>query len=108
VDIGSTDAQILLREAYETTYGIYNHDSDNAHPFSLVLNSKKEDYLSFGPLYKLLVKYRLKDVNKTFGLNLKEFLSLPREFTEIILEICENVALDDARAFNDVKEKLEK
>lgn len=106
--IVSTDAQILLREAYETAYQIHDHDREPEHPFGLVLNRKKEDYLSFSPLYKLLTNYRLKDVNKSFGLNLKEFLSLPREYTELIFEICEEVALDDAKAFEVVKNELGK
>lgn len=104
--IDSISAQLLLRDAYETSYTIYNHDSEDAHPLALVSMHPKENATEYGPLYRTVYHYRLKDVNKYFGLNLHEFLSLPREYTELIFRIIDEEAARDAQNLANAEEGI--
>lgn len=105
--IDSLSAQILLREAYETSYAIANHRSEYNHPWGLVLAREKEDYDRYGTLYRSIHLFRLNDVAKRFGLNLTEYLNLPREIVELIQHICEQEDAADGANFDSLKKQFD-
>mgnify|MGYP000014629355 CR=1 FL=1 len=105
--IDSISAQILLREAYEISYHIFDHERDMDHPWNLVMERHKENYNKYGTLYRTVYTYRLRDVHKRFGLNLEEFLELPREMVELILDICAKEDQEDSGAFKNVRAELD-
>ncbi|WP_233874702.1 hypothetical protein [Paraburkholderia adhaesiva] len=83
----STDTQLLLRDCYETAYGIYNHALDNrGATLSLVAMHEAEDISSGGLLYERIRLYQKRQVLAHFGLNLIEFLSLPSDLVAFVLE----------------------
>lgn len=83
----STDVQLLLRDCYETAYGIYNHALDNrGATLSLVAMHEAEDTSSGGLLYERIRQYEKRQVLAHFGLNLIEFLSLPGDLVAFVLE----------------------
>lgn len=88
--VDNITAQMLLREAYETSYHIYNHDAADANPLAVVSHHYKEDVCEYGPLYRMFHTYRLKDINKHWGLSIEEFLALPREYTELMISIVDD------------------
>lgn len=104
--IDSISAQILLREAYEISYDIVS-DDEPYHPWSLVLERHKENYTDYGTLYRTIYSYRLRDVNKRFGLNLTEFLDLPREFVELVFMICQEEDTTGEETIANLAEELE-
>lgn len=105
--IDSISAQILLREAYEVSYEIVNREEEPYHPWDMVLERPKENYTLYGTLYRTIYSYRLRDINKRFGLNLDEFLDLPREFVELIFEICQKEDETGQDTLQNLAEELE-
>lgn len=106
--IDSLSAQILLREAYEVSYEIATSHEVNHHPWGLVLERHKENYVEYGTTYRTIYAYRLREIHKKFGLNLTEFLDLPREYVELLFTIASKEAQEGSGALADLKEELEK
>lgn len=103
------DIQIILREAYEIAYGIYDHvHGPIDRTMSLVALHPKENYNEGSRLYQTIRRYRIYEVNKHFGLNLTEFLELPREFTELIFSILSEEAQKEAPRIQKELERLER
>lgn len=105
--IDSLSAQLLLREAYESSYEIAEHHLENAHPWDLVLSRHKEDYERYGTLYRTVHLFRLREVAKRFGYNLTEYLNLPREFVALIDHICQLEDQEDQKTFNGLRDQFE-
>lgn len=83
----STDAQLLMQDAYETTLGIYNHEArDKNRPLALVAMQGSEDTNVGSRLYERIRQFRIRQVPKWYGLSLREFLELPTDYVEFILE----------------------
>lgn len=90
-NIGSLDsisAQLVLRDAYDTDYGLYDHAHDQSRPLALVGKHEKEDYQEYGGLYRAIYQFNVNEVHKTWGFTLTEFLDLPREIHRLVLRIC--------------------
>lgn len=83
----STDAQLVMRDAYETTVGIYNHNRDERErPLALVAFQPSEDTSKTSHLYERIRQFRIRNVPKHFGLSLVDFMSLPTDIAEFVLE----------------------
>lgn len=110
VGLDSYTIKMLLMEAYETKYGIYNHDApDPNRPLALIAMHPKEDTRERSPLYETIERYRIFDVYKYYGLNLVEFLSLPRDVvTEIFRQLTASASKESSRMANALKELEEK
>lgn len=108
--VDSISAQILLREAYEISYGIHNHNlgPPNSNPFDLVLRRNEESYEPYSPLYRIIKEFRIKDVSKRFGVSLPEFLEMPREMCKLILDLSEEEGLVERTALDSVQNELTK
>lgn len=86
--IKSIEAQILLRESYETIYGIYNHDvNDPEHPLALVEFHEAEDNTTGSLLHERLDMFAQKQVHKWFGISWPEFVAQPTDLCLRMLEI---------------------
>lgn len=105
--IDSISAQMLLREAYELSYHIFDHDQGTYHPWNLVMERPKENYNKYGTLYRTIHTYRLREVHKRFGYSLTEFLDQPREIVDLIFEICMMEDKADTTAFENVREEMD-
>lgn len=106
-EVDSISAKMLLREAYETTYEIYNHNLDNSHPWAMVMAHPKEDMSTYGAIYRTILSYRVRDVYKRYGLNLTEFLDLPREYVEFLLEVSANETKQDTATAEDIAREMD-
>lgn len=90
LNLDTTDtvlAEIRLREAYDTKYGIHNHaeEEETFSPFRLVRFYKKED-ASTTTLFEYYIERYLKDqVKNHFGYTFSEFLALPIDTADAIL-----------------------
>lgn len=82
------NAELAMRVAYDTEYGIYDHNTAHRSPMALVRMHPKEQLIEGGPLYKLVREYHSFKVYKEFGISLTEYLELPRFVTELLLGIC--------------------
>lgn len=104
--LNSVDAAVLLRDAYDDTYGIYGSSAASNHPFSTVAPHKIEDVNNTSQLAYYIRRFREHQVNKIFGIGLLEFLSLPRGEAEIILKECTLAKKTDNQAMSDIENEL--
>ena len=86
--VDSITAKMLLREAYEIDYNVFDHDRDTTRPLALVAMHPKENASEHSELYNTIRRFELYGVGAKFNVTLAEFLSLPREITTLILDIC--------------------
>jgi hypothetical protein len=87
----STDAQMVLRDRYETSFQIYNHNEKAGdHPFSLIMMNWNEDTVTGGALYERMSQYVDRDIQKYFGLSFYEFIEQPTYVITMQLEIAED------------------
>lgn len=87
---------LLLREMYETQYGIFNHDAPGAAkaaPLALVAMHRKEDAYSYSMERHYLWKFRQYKLNEKWGLSLNDWLSLPFFMACDLLEIEQRIAM---------------
>lgn len=77
----------MLNESYEQSYGIFNHDSAQANPLSIVSVHPSERYTEGSGLYNLIARYLKHPIKECFGLNLIDFINLPREYTEELFRL---------------------
>jgi hypothetical protein len=83
----SSDLQITLRDVYETTYGIYDHNRDQDEDLlSLVAMREVEDPSSGGLLYERIRQYFKREIHKFTGYTPTQFLELPTDLVNYILE----------------------
>jgi hypothetical protein len=84
----ATDAQLLLRDRYDQTYGIFNHDlGDPDRPWALIGMHWAEDCSTGSYLYERIEAFEDKKIYARFGLSLTEFLALPRDVTDHLFRI---------------------
>lgn len=78
---------MALRQAYETAYGIYNHQGPDESdvPWPLMVLSHKEDMSRVSPLKFRLDQFADNRVYDLFGLSFDDLLEYPRrEYLEVI------------------------
>lgn len=85
--LSGLDLEILLRESYEQSYAVFNHNSAQANPLSIVSMHESERYTEGTGLYNLIARYLKHPIKDRFGLDLIDFVSLPREFTEELIRL---------------------
>lgn len=79
-------ALIVLRDAYERMYGIYDHQKQNVkRPMSLVAKHPAEDIYTHSRAYNSVRRFIENDVYGSTGCNLQDFLALPREYTKLVM-----------------------
>lgn len=88
----TSDAQLLLRDSYETMFGIYNHETAPLdRELAIMAMHPAEDAHTDSLLYERIEQFGQKQVTKYFGLSLTEFLEYPRDLVFKVLEECEKL-----------------
>ena len=83
----STDAQLVLREQYETAFGIYNHDHPQGqHPLALVMMNWCEDTVTGGGLHERMEQYMNLGILKYFGIPFDQWIEQPTYVIELQLD----------------------
>jgi hypothetical protein len=104
----STDAQLLLRDRYETNFQIYNHNEKSGdHPFSLIMMNWNEDSITGGSLHERMNNYIDYDIQKYYGLSFKEFIDQPTYVITMQLEIAEARIRKDEPLNNAARQALQ-
>lgn len=85
--LSTLELKVVLYQIYETEYGIFDHISATNRPLSSVAFYPAEDSLDGSPLDSIMRTYIDKNIKETFGLSLLEFLDLPRDTIELMIEI---------------------
>lgn len=83
-------AKIVLDEAYEMEYDIYNHgitDPQNPDPLRLIALHPKEDTYKDSLFKDWVTKYINAGIKDTFNLSLTEWMALPTDRAFELVEI---------------------
>ena len=104
----SYTTQLVLREEYQTVYGLYDHDNDESRPLAAVAMLSKESVCTGDPLEEMIRRYRLHRINEKFGLSLTQFLELPRERVQFLFELCAQEATKPDPALDALAKELSK
>lgn len=92
------NAELAMRVAYDTEYGIHNHATEHRSPMALVKMHPKEQLIEGGPYYRLVREYHGAKIHKEFGISLTDYLELPRHIMELLLGICKEEIKAASRA----------
>ena len=103
------DGQIVLRQLYETHFGIFNHvEEEENRPMAAVALYDMEINGQGSPLYRRISQYVRSGIIKYTGLNLTEFLSLPREIVQLLYDECEQQSKTEVMAMDSLQKDLNK
>lgn len=107
--VPSCERKVILRQLYETRFGIYNHLSKEAeqNPLSCVALHDTEENSTGSLLYSRIEQYIKSDVHKYTGLNLNEFLAQPREIVQWLFKLCEEQVKKDSAGLAAVQQQLQ-
>lgn len=101
-------ATILLKESYMEDYGIANLDDTSKGPMPLVAVNDKEGLTTLSPLHRRMQQYRVFKIYDNYHISLLEFLNLPKDIIEYMLEEIgeetQNKAKADALAAERIKQ----
>lgn len=80
---------MVLRDYYDTKFGIFNHFDEEArqHPFASVEMHNSENFTECSALYTVIEEYANGSIEKVFGLNLIEYLQLPTYWTRMLKDV---------------------
>jgi hypothetical protein len=83
-----SDVAILLRDRYETTYGIFNHEQlIEEKPLALVAMQWSENSTLGCTLYERIEQFKEFDVGKHFNISIKDFFDLPSDVCRKLIEV---------------------
>ena len=99
-------AKILQVEAYDTAYGIANYDGENISGLDYVKLHPAERTDVNSLMYDTIIKFGKRNIAKTFGMSMTEFLDLPRDISEMVLNAAKEIAKDKNDALGDVVDEL--
>lgn len=83
----SSNVQILLREAYEQAYGIYDHRNAKKDHLALVRFHASEDAITYSRLRERLEAFDDLKVGARLHMSFTEFISQPSYVCDLQLEV---------------------
>lgn len=102
-------SSLLLREAYETDFGICDHRLEhNQGPMALIKLNPKEDARSYSRMYETLRRYVKYDIRELFGYTPDQFLELPREYVEFFFRLAVEKMESKTNNIDSIAAQLEK
>ena len=110
-------AKLLLMEAYDVTYGVFDHitqynkdknskDPEIKRPLSVIAMHETEEVSEVSLLYERINSYSEKKVKDYFGISLKELLDLPRDIVDHIFDQCDKRLINESRMQNNILDQL--
>lgn len=84
-------ARMVMRELYETEFGIYNHLGQDKNPIASVLHHKCEEVWLNSGVRELIEEFAVYNIGELFNISLVEYLSMPRPYVAMIREIKDTV-----------------
>ena len=93
---------------YDTTYGIFNHDTlATTRPLAVIAMHPSEDVSHGGALYGRIDQFATLQVGKFFNMSLTEFLDMPSDVCTHILEVSSQMQKTEGNVASDMLDKLE-
>lgn len=106
--LNSYDRELVLRERYETTYGIYNHDDMRQdRPFAVTALHPMEDTTHQSLLHERVRSFAKAKIAKHFGESLSSFLALPSDVCLYLLEVGHELEREEGKTAAAVMGQME-
>lgn len=85
--LDSVSAEIVLRTAYEQSFGIFDHDNTPSkdRPLALVACHPKEDYLPYSGMYRAMCDFAELKIYQETGVSWHQYMRQPR-FENVLLQ----------------------
>lgn len=101
------DAQIVLKDLYDTEYGIYNHlNRSRKRPLASVAMHEAEDINTGSLLEEVLRIYTQKNIKDIFNLSLLEYLDLPRDIIQMLNTIADETMAKRHSTVDDIEKSI--
>lgn len=84
-------ARTVMRDLYETEFGIYNHLGKDKNPLASVLHHRSEEVWMNSGLKELIEEFAVYNLGELFNITLPEYLALPRPYVAMIRELKDTV-----------------
>lgn len=97
---------LLSKGFYKQTFGLIDPTSANYSPLEIALMHPKENITEYSALYNRIERFILLKIYDSTGLSLSDFLSLPREYVELIFRITAHKARNDYNTQESVAKDL--
>lgn len=106
---GRVDAKMYLMAYYDSEYSIYDHFKQTIkRPLALVAMHPAEDPTTDTLLEAKLLGYAQSGIKDVFGLNVKEFMSLPMDICDMMHKVANNEIAKKNKATSDVLKDISK
>ena len=93
---------VLLKEAYDIEYCLYNHDDPELnHPLQYHLMTEKKMVKKFGLYRDYLRRYHDHQIQKFFGISFTEFIGLPIDKVEDMLAVSNEIAKTQSKIMSE-------
>jgi hypothetical protein len=102
------EVQLYLDEAYQTTYGIHNHNLHASSPFDLVGFHPVEDIWSSSLKRSYIRRFRLNSVGKHFNISILEFFKLTKVEADELLDQAVEANKATSRTADSIEAQLSK
>ena len=89
--LGAVDAQIVLRDQYESQFGIYDHRHNKSRPLASVGMMPYEDSVRCAGVFAAYEDYAMKNYREIWGLSVEEFMHQPVYIVRMMREITDRV-----------------
>jgi hypothetical protein len=107
--LSNIDSQLVLRDSYDIKYRIYNHlSNDKSRPLASVALHEQEENTKTSSLYEAIEVYKDLNILGLFGLSIKEYLSLPSDFCNALLESAKKTAISNDATIGNIENQLGK
>lgn len=100
--------QILMRERYEQSHGIYDHRAATDDHFALVRHHWCEDAIVASRLRERLEAFADLKIGTAFHMSFTEFINQPPYMCDLMLEIMEKRAPEQAQELHDLLQDMKK
>lgn len=98
---------MVMYDLYESRYGIFNHLSGNKkRPLASVAMHSSEDINLDSLLEEAIRTYVKRDIKEIYHLSLVEFLDLPIDVIQVMLDIATEHTREKTNAISDVEKSL--
>lgn len=109
VKLGYIAAKIVLADAYDRMYKIFDHENfGDRKPMALVAKHPAEDVLTYSRAYNTIRRFIENDIGDVLNCSLQEFLSMPREYTHLVMDIITERRIRKNQVNADMEKRLKK
>lgn len=101
------DTQIAKREAYDETYGLFDYESDEWTPLSIVAALQRDDPTDGIGVTPIMERFARNRVHQLVGISLDRFLEMPRHRCEEIFRICTVMQQKQTNSLADLENEMQ-